>query len=104
MMRAVKVPLVIATSAAQDFVDAGDFPQANAVAMAEAAKDGGMQVTGQEVVPPNSADFGAHSAAHGWPERQQTGSGLISINQYGAAGDMRRAGLVEPRGIEPLTS
>lgn len=70
MMQAAKVPLVIAASAGQDFVEAGDFPQANAVAMAEAAKDGGMQVTDQEVEPPNTADFGAHSAAHDWPERQ----------------------------------
>ena len=95
-----KVPLVIATSAGQDFVDAsgaggneylfktipsevdiaralirfvatkpvksvavvaeaGAFPQANAVAMAKAAKDAGMAVTAVETITPNSTDLAA---------------------------------------------
>jgi len=95
---AAKVPLVIATSAGQDFVDAsgvggndyafktipsevdiargliswlktrnvksvavvaesGGFPQANLVAMAQAAKDAGMTVTAQETVAPGTTDF-----------------------------------------------
>jgi branched-chain amino acid transport system substrate-binding protein len=94
----VKVPLVIATSAGQDFVDAsgvggndyafktipsevdiarglmrwlvskkvasvaivaaeGFFPQANAVAMANAARDAGLRVTDQEILAQGTADF-----------------------------------------------
>jgi ABC-type branched-subunit amino acid transport system substrate-binding protein len=98
LVQAAKIPLIIATSAGQDFVDAsgvggndylfktipsevdiarglvrylaahkvksiailaetGGFPQANAVAMADAAKTGGMTVTGQEVITPGTADL-----------------------------------------------
>jgi ABC-type branched-subunit amino acid transport system substrate-binding protein len=98
VVQAAKVPLVIATSAGQDFVDAsgvggndyafktipsevdiarglirwvktrnvksvaviaesGRFPQANLVAMAQAAKDAGMTVTAQETVAPGTTDF-----------------------------------------------
>ena len=98
VMAAAKVPLVIATSAGQDFVDAsgaggnayafktipsevdiargliryekakgvksvavvteaGGFPQANAVAFAAAARDAGMTVTAQEVIPAGTTDF-----------------------------------------------
>jgi branched-chain amino acid transport system substrate-binding protein len=97
VVQAAKVPLVIATSAGQDFVDAsgaggndyafktipsevdiarglirwlrarnvrsvavvaesGRFPQANLVAMAQAAKDAGMQVTAEETVAPGTSD------------------------------------------------
>jgi branched-chain amino acid transport system substrate-binding protein len=93
-----KVPLVIATSAGQDFVDASgvggndyafktipsevdiarglmrwlksqnvtsvaivaaadNFPQANAVAMAKAAQDAGIRVTGQETLDKTTTDF-----------------------------------------------
>jgi branched-chain amino acid transport system substrate-binding protein len=93
-----KVPLVIATSAGQDFVDAsgvggndyafktipseldiarglmkwlasqnvksvaivaaaGDFPQANAVAMAKAAGEAGIRVTAQEALAQGTTDF-----------------------------------------------
>jgi branched-chain amino acid transport system substrate-binding protein len=99
VVQAAKVPLVIATSAGQDFVDASGaggndyafktipsevdiargligwlktknvksvavvaaadrFPQANLVAMAQAAKDAGMNVTAQETVAPGTSDFG----------------------------------------------
>ncbi len=95
-----KVPLVIATSAGQDFVDASGvggndyafktipsevdiarglmrwlksqnvksvaivaaadtFPQANAVAMAKAAQDADIRITGQETLDKTTADFGA---------------------------------------------
>ena len=95
-----KVPLVIATSAGQDFVDASGvggnayafktipsevdiarglmrwlksqnvrsvaivaaddyFPHANAVAMATAAQDVGIRVSGQETLDKSTADFGA---------------------------------------------
>lgn len=95
-----KVPLVIATSAGQDFVDASgaggndytfktipsevdiarglmrwlksqnvksvaivaaadNFPQANAVAMAKAAQDAGIRITGQETLDKTTTDFGA---------------------------------------------
>jgi branched-chain amino acid transport system substrate-binding protein len=93
-----KVPLVIATSAGQDFVDASGvggndyafktipsevdiarglmrwlksqnvksvaivaatFPQANAVAMAKAAQDAGIRVTGQETLDKSTTDFDA---------------------------------------------
>ncbi len=98
VVQAAKVPLVIATSAGQDFVDAsgaggndyafktipsevdiarglirwlktknvksvavvadtGGFPHANLVAMAQAAKDAGMQVTAEETVAQGTADF-----------------------------------------------
>jgi branched-chain amino acid transport system substrate-binding protein len=98
VMQAAKVPLVIATSAGQDFVDrsgvggnpylfksipsevdiarglikflgtrhiksvaivaaAGGFPQANAVAMAKAARDAGMTVTAQETIAAGTTDF-----------------------------------------------
>lgn len=97
---AAKVPLVIATSAGQDFVDAsgvggneylfktipsevdiarglirflapqhitsvavvaetGRFPQANAVALAKAARDAGLKVTDVETIVPGSTDFTA---------------------------------------------
>ena len=100
VVREAKVPLLIATSAGQDFVDAsgvggndylfktipsevdiarglirflgtthiksvavvaepGGFPQANAVAMAKAAKDAGMTVTAQEVLTPGTTDIAA---------------------------------------------
>jgi ABC-type branched-subunit amino acid transport system substrate-binding protein len=100
VVQTAKVPLVIATSAGQDFVDAsgaggneylfktipsevdiarglirflagkhirsvavaaetGGFPQANAVAFANAAKDAGMTVTGVETITPNSTDLAA---------------------------------------------
>jgi branched-chain amino acid transport system substrate-binding protein len=100
MMQEAKVPLVIATSAGQDFVDAsgvggndyafktipsevdiarglirylkskdiksiaivadeGDFQRANAVAVAKAAEDAGMKVTGQETLPKGTTDFAA---------------------------------------------
>jgi branched-chain amino acid transport system substrate-binding protein len=93
-----KMPLVIATSAGQDFVDAsgvggndyafktipsevdiarglmrwlaaknvksvaivaaeGGFPQANAVAMAKAAEDAGIRVTGRETLVKGTTDF-----------------------------------------------
>ena len=93
-----KMPLVIATSAGQDFVDAsgvggndyafktipsevdiarglmrwlkaqnvksvaivaaaGNFPQANAVALAKAAQDAGLKVTAQETLAQGTADF-----------------------------------------------
>jgi ABC-type branched-subunit amino acid transport system substrate-binding protein len=99
VVQAAKVPLVIATSAGQDFVDASGaggndyafktipsevdiargligwlktknvksvavvatsdrFPQANLVAMAQAAKDAGMNVTAQETVAAGTSDFG----------------------------------------------
>jgi branched-chain amino acid transport system substrate-binding protein len=95
-----KVPLVIATSAGQDFVDASGvggndylfktipsevdiaralmrfltaqkvtavaivagadpFPHANAVAMAKAAQDAGIRVTGEETLDRTTTDFGA---------------------------------------------
>ncbi|MBV9631212.1 MAG: ABC transporter substrate-binding protein, partial [Xanthobacteraceae bacterium] len=95
-----KVPLVIATSAGQDFVDASGvggndyafktipsevdiaqslmrwlksqnvnsvaivaaadtFPQANALAMAKAAQDAGVRITGQEALDKTTTDFGA---------------------------------------------
>ena len=95
-----KVPLVIATSAGQDFVDASgvggndyafktipsevdvarglmrwlksqnvksvaivaaadNFPQANAVAMAKAAQDAGIGVTGNETIDKGTTDFAA---------------------------------------------
>jgi branched-chain amino acid transport system substrate-binding protein len=98
MMQQAKVPLVIATSAGQDFVDAsgvggnayafktipsevdiarrligwlksrdvksvaivaedGDFPHANAVALAKAAQDAGMQITAQETLDKDAKDF-----------------------------------------------
>jgi branched-chain amino acid transport system substrate-binding protein len=100
VVQGAKVPLVIATSAGQDFVDrsgvggndylfktipsevdiarglvrflatkhvrsvaivaeAGGFPQANAVAMAKAAADAGIKVTGQETITPGTTDFAA---------------------------------------------
>jgi branched-chain amino acid transport system substrate-binding protein len=100
MMQQAKVPLVIATSAGQDFVDAsgvggndyafktipsevdiarglirylkskdikslaivadeGDFQRANAVAVAKAAEDAGMKVTGQETLAKGTTDFAA---------------------------------------------
>jgi branched-chain amino acid transport system substrate-binding protein len=100
VVQAAKVPLVIATSAGQDFVDASGvggnayafktipsevdiarglvrwlrtrnvksvavvaapdrFPQANLVAMAQAAKDAGMTVTATETVPSGTSDFTA---------------------------------------------
>lgn len=98
LMAEAKVPLVIATSAGQDFVDAsgvggndyafktipsevdiarglmhylagkavksvaiateaGGFPQANAVAFANAARAAGMTVTAQEVIPAGATDL-----------------------------------------------
>jgi branched-chain amino acid transport system substrate-binding protein len=98
MMRDAKVPLVIATSAGQDFVDAsgvggndyafktipsevdiqrglvqwlksqnitsiaivaddGEFQRANAIALAKAAKDAGMTVAADEVIPKDTKDF-----------------------------------------------
>jgi branched-chain amino acid transport system substrate-binding protein len=98
MMQQAKVPLVIATSAGQDFVDAsgaggndyafktipsevdiqrglvqwlksqnvksiaivaddGEFQHANAIALAKAAKDAGMTVTDDEVIPKDTKDF-----------------------------------------------
>jgi branched-chain amino acid transport system substrate-binding protein len=98
MMQQAKVPLVIATSAGQDFVDAsgvggnayafktipsevdiarglisflksrdvksiaivaddGDFPHANAVALAKVAQDAGMRVTAQETLAKDAKDF-----------------------------------------------
>jgi ABC-type branched-subunit amino acid transport system substrate-binding protein len=95
-----KVPLVIATSAGQDFVDASGvggndyafktipsevdiahglvrwlksqnvksiaivaaadfFPQANAVAVAKAAQESGIRVTGQETLDKSTTDYGA---------------------------------------------
>jgi branched-chain amino acid transport system substrate-binding protein len=98
MMQEAKVPLVIATSAGQDFVDAsgvggndyafktipsevdiqgglvrwlksqniksiaivaddGEFQHANAIAVAKAAKDAGMTVTADEVIPKDTKDF-----------------------------------------------
>jgi ABC-type branched-subunit amino acid transport system substrate-binding protein len=98
VMQAAKVPLVIATSAGQDFVDAsgaggndyafktipsevdiarglihflagkgiksaavvtetGGFPQANAAAFAAAARDAGMKVTAQELIPQGTTDL-----------------------------------------------
>jgi branched-chain amino acid transport system substrate-binding protein len=98
VVQAAKIPLVIATSAGQDFVDAsgsggndyafktipsevdiarglihwvgtrgvksvavvaatGGFPQANLVAMAQAAKDAGMKVTAEETIAPGTTDF-----------------------------------------------
>jgi branched-chain amino acid transport system substrate-binding protein len=98
MMQDAKVPLVIATSAGQDFVDAsgvggndyafktipsevdiqgglvqwlksqniksiaivaddGEFQHANAVALAKAAKDAGLTVTSDEVIPKDTKDF-----------------------------------------------
>ena len=95
-----KVPLVIATSAGQDFVDASGvggndyafktipsevdiarglmrwlksqnvksvgivaaadtFPQVNAVAMAKAAQDADIRITGQETIDKTTTDFGA---------------------------------------------
>lgn len=98
MLQQAKVPLVIATSAGQDFVDAsgvggdpyafktipsevdiargliaslkardvksvaivaeeGDFPHANAVALAKAAQDAGMRVTAQETLAKDTKDF-----------------------------------------------
>jgi ABC-type branched-subunit amino acid transport system substrate-binding protein len=98
VVQAAKVPLIIATSAGQDFVDASGvggndyafktipsevdiarglirwlkargvksvavvaaadrFPQANLVAMAQAAKDAGMTVTAMETVPAGTSDF-----------------------------------------------
>jgi branched-chain amino acid transport system substrate-binding protein len=100
VVQAAKVPLVIATSAGQDFVDAsgaggneylfktipsevdiarglirflkaknvgsiaiateaGGFPQANAIALATAARDAGMKVTDQEIITPGSTDLAA---------------------------------------------
>ena len=100
VVQAAKIPLVIATSAGQDFVDrsgvggndylfktipsevdiarglikflatkdvksvavvaeAGGFPQANAVALAKAAQDAGMKVTGQETITPGTTDLTA---------------------------------------------
>jgi branched-chain amino acid transport system substrate-binding protein len=98
-MQEAKVPLVIATSAGQDFVDAsgpagndyafktipseldiarglvrylrkagtvksvavvtetGRFPEANAVAFAQAARDAGIAVTAQESLAPGTTDF-----------------------------------------------
>jgi branched-chain amino acid transport system substrate-binding protein len=98
IMKQAKVPLVIATSAGQDFVDAsgiggneyafktipsevdiarglisflkskdiksiaivadeGDFQRANAVAVAKAAEDAGMKVTGQATLSKGMTDF-----------------------------------------------
>ncbi len=98
MMKEAKVPLVIATSAGQDFVDAsgvggndyafktipsevdiqaglvqwlksqniksiailaddGEFQHANAIALAKTAKDAGMIVTADEVIPKDTKDF-----------------------------------------------
>jgi branched-chain amino acid transport system substrate-binding protein len=98
VVQAAKIPLVIATSAGQDFVDrsgvggneylfktipsevdiarglirflatkhiksvavvaeAGGFPQANAVALAKAARDAGMQVTDQQTITPGSTNL-----------------------------------------------
>ena len=100
VMAEAKVPLVIATSAGQDFVDASgvggndyafktipsevdiarglmrwlksqnvksvaivaaadNFPQANAIAMAKAAQDAGIRITGQETLDKGTTDFGA---------------------------------------------
>ncbi|MBV8746206.1 MAG: ABC transporter substrate-binding protein [Xanthobacteraceae bacterium] len=100
MIAEAKVPLVIATSAGQDFVDASGvggndyafktipsevdiarglmrwlksqnvtsvaivaaadfFPQANATAMANAAQDAGIRVTGKETLDKSTTDFGA---------------------------------------------
>lgn len=99
VVKAAEMPLLIATSAGQDFVDAsgvggndylfktipsevdiargllrflggknirsvaiaaeaGGFPQANAVAFANAAKAAGMTVLAQETIAPGSADLG----------------------------------------------
>lgn len=99
-MEQAKVPLVIATSAGQDFVDAsgaagndfafktipsevdiarglvrwlksqnvksiaivaddGEFPHANAIAMAKAARDAGMSLTAEETIPKDTKDFAA---------------------------------------------
>jgi branched-chain amino acid transport system substrate-binding protein len=98
VMEQAKIPLVIATSAGQDFVDAsgvggnayafktipsevdiarglvgwlksrdvksiaivaddGDFPHANAVAIARVAKDAGLAVTAQETLAKDTKDF-----------------------------------------------
>jgi branched-chain amino acid transport system substrate-binding protein len=98
VVQAAKIPLIIATSAGQDFVDAsgaggnpylfktipsevdiargmvrflktkgvqsiaivadaGGFPQANAVAMANAAKEGGIKVTDQETLAAGTTDL-----------------------------------------------
>lgn len=98
IMKEARVPLVIATSAGQDFVDAsgvggndyafktipsevdiarglvrwltskgikslaviadeGDFQRANAVAVAKAAADAGIRVTGQETLAKGASDF-----------------------------------------------
>lgn len=100
VVQAAKIPLVIATSAGQDFVDrsgvggndylfktipsevdiarglmrflltrnvksvavvaeTGRFPQANAVAMAKAARDAGIKVTAEETITPGSTDLAA---------------------------------------------
>jgi branched-chain amino acid transport system substrate-binding protein len=100
MVAEAKIPLVIATSAGQDFVDAsgvggnpytfktipsevdierglirwlasqkitsiaivadeGEFQQANAVAVAKAAQDAGIKVTGQETLAKGTTDFAA---------------------------------------------
>jgi branched-chain amino acid transport system substrate-binding protein len=100
VMQQAKVPLVIATSAGQDFVDAsgpsgndfafktipsevdimrglahwlkskdiksiaivaddGEFQHANAIAIAKAAKDAGINVTADETIPKDTKDFAA---------------------------------------------
>ena len=100
VVQAAKIPLVIATSAGQDFVDrsgaggndylfktipsevdiasglvkylatkniksvavaaeTGGFPQANAVAFADAATAAGMKVTGTEIITPGTTDLRA---------------------------------------------
>lgn len=100
VVKDAKIPLVIATSAGQDFVDAsgvggndylfktipsevdiarglirflaaknvksvaviaeaGGFPHANAVALAKAARDAGMNVTAEETITPGSTDLAA---------------------------------------------
>jgi branched-chain amino acid transport system substrate-binding protein len=112
MLEKDKIPLVIATSAGQDFVDAsgaggddyafktipsevdiarglatwlkaqnvksiaiaaegGGFPQANAVAMAKAARDAGITVTAQEVIPSGTTDLAplVQALKAGGPER-----------------------------------
>jgi branched-chain amino acid transport system substrate-binding protein len=112
VMQQAKVPLIIATSAGQDFVDAsgvggnaysfktipsevdiarglmrylkaqkvasvailndaGGFPEANAKAMAQAAQDNGIKVTGQEKIPQGTTDFGAElgKVKDGSPDR-----------------------------------